>query len=125
MLSSSTKMKRIAWLLLAVVCASMAQVQPSDVFAKAKVCHCCRIPGACGMPGCCPRPEATARLDPNRAAQQATCPSRKREGVRSPAERFYSSFLNPAAYRFVLPAPAAALPAARLPLFKAHCSFLI
>ena len=46
-------MKRLVWLLIAVFCTALAQVQPVDMpVTKHAVCGCCGDTGACGMPDC-------------------------------------------------------------------------
>jgi hypothetical protein len=121
---SFRRMKRLVWLLLAVFCIALVPVQSVD---KAKTCSCCKVPGACGMPGCCPPPASLpAALSPAQSARAADLHAcRKAEPVRRAGEKFYASFVEPAAARAALLASAEAAPAAHVPLFKAHCSFLI
>jgi hypothetical protein len=121
-------MKRFVWLLLAVFCATMAQVQPVDSLAKAKMRGCCRIPGACGMPGCCPAPASTSPVTSASAGSAlATAPAARRaQTSRGVPEKFYASFAERLASRPLLPpASADAARSAYGPLFAAHCSFLI
>lgn len=120
-------MKRAVWLVLAVFCAALAQVQPVDgLAAKAKSCPCCH-PGACEMPGCCPSPASTP-VAFNSA--QAECvkgvpaPNRAQPACGS-ADTFYAAFVEPIAVGGLLLAADQAAPAANVPLFKAHCSLLI
>jgi len=120
-------MKRLPWLLIALFCAVLVQVQPIDgPLAKPVKCARCHS-GACGMPGCCPTPasaptvfssEQSARVDRVPAPHRA-------QPVRGAEENFYALFIEPVAGRGALPACAEAAPAARVPLFKAHCCFLI
>jgi hypothetical protein len=121
-------MKRIAWLLLAVICMSFVQVQPLEPL-KARTCRCshCKAPGSCGMPGCaqaaCPAgPVVTTAGEPSRAA--AVAPRKERQSV--PARMEW--FLIPARPAILPLLPVAATFAAngpRVPLFRAHCSLLI
>jgi hypothetical protein len=50
---------------------------------------------------------------------------RKAQLGRCTARKFYALFVEPSALRPALTASAEAAPAANVPLFKAHCSFLI
>ena len=120
-------MKRLAWLLIAVLCTALVQVQPVDGLTKAKTCNCCKVPGACGMPGCCPPPASRpTALSSAQSARVVSLPaSRKAQPVRVAMDKFYASFVEPAAVSPALLASAEAAPAAHVPLFKAHCSFLI
>ena len=121
-------MKRLVWPLLAVFCIALVQAEPVvGLAAKAKSCCCCKIPGACGMPGCCPAPAAVpAAINSGQSARVSAIPTlRKAQPIPAAASIFYLSFLEPAAACRPLPASAEAAPAARVPLFKAHCSFLI
>jgi hypothetical protein len=124
---SCFRMKRVVWLVLAVFCAALAQVQPVDgLGTKAKPCPCCH-PGACGMPGCCPPPaSASTAFSSAQAESVRSVPApRRAQAARGPANAFYAAFAEPAHVRSSLLATAQAAPAASLPLFKAHCSFLI
>ena len=118
-------MKRLVWLFLAVFCTALLQVQPLDA-AKAKTCDCCH-PSACGMPGCCPPPaSALTALSSAQSVRATSLPAcRKAQSVRGVVEKFYVLFVEPVAVRAAFLASAEAAPAAHVPLFKAHCSFLI
>jgi hypothetical protein len=120
-------MKRLAWLLLAVFCTALVQIQPAQGMpAKAKACACCPVPAGCGTTDCCP-PAAFAAVTLGAEASEQASPaaSRSERTVRGAAALFYASFVEPAALRPVLPASAQAAAAASVPLFKAHCCFLI
>jgi hypothetical protein len=120
-------MKRLSWLLLAVFCAALAQVPLVDgLMVKAKHCGCCH-PGACGMPGCCAPPASSSTAaNSEQPARVMSLPAvRQTQPGRGSAEKFYASFVEPAAVRPALVASAEAAPAASVPLFRAHCSFLI
>ena len=121
-------MKRLVWLLLAVFCTALAQVQPVDsTLTKAEKCPCCEVPGACGMPDCgLPPPSATAGLfaeQPTRTAQ----PEVRRDAARLKrvALIFLSALdaIDSAAVAFN--ATSRIAPVAPVPLYAAHCSFLI
>jgi hypothetical protein len=120
-------MKRVAWLVLAVFCAALAQVQPVDgLGAKAKPCPCCHL-GACGMPGCCPSPaSAPAAVNSAQADCVKSVPAPGRaQAARGLADTFYAAFVETTAVRGSLHASALTAAPASVPLFKAHCSFLI
>jgi hypothetical protein len=120
-------MKRLAYLLVAVFCAAMVQVQPADGLAtKAKMCSCCH-PGACGMPGCCPSAApAPAALGSAQSARVVSASAIRRALPGRPTvEKFYAPFVEPGAPSPALVASAEAAPTANVPFFKAHCSFLI
>jgi hypothetical protein len=119
-------MKRLAWLFLAVFCAAMVQVQPvRGLPVKVKACNCCQVPGTCGMPDCCP-PSAFAStvLGSEESVRLALPASRTVAAIRDASVVFYAAFVEPAIIPPALSAALAAAPA-RVPLFKAHCSFLI
>jgi hypothetical protein len=118
--------KRLTWLLLAVFCAALVQVQPLERLAKAKTCGCCHTPGACGMPGCCPTPASTLlAASAERSASKAASEARKARLSRGATGYYYASFVGMRAVRSHLQASAEATPAAHVPFFKAHCSYLI
>lgn len=121
-------MKRLAWILIAVVGTLLAQVQPVDVPSAGEASCCCTggAAGACGMPDCAPAPAAPS------CAQSLPTVAAQRSEARKPApsakaryEIFRVGFdSRPAA----VPAGGVSLrgtPAASVSLFKAHCSFLI
>jgi hypothetical protein len=120
-------MRRIAWLLLVVVCTMFVQVQPLES-AKPKPCACrhCKAPGTCGMPDCGQVPgtacQALAAGETARAAVADASRARPSRVAKA------GTFLWPAR-QAVLPSPLIAETfaghAARVPLFKAHCSFLL
>ena len=126
--ASNPDMRRIAWVLLAVVCATFVQVQPVEPL-KARTCRCMRgkAPGSCGMPGCaqsaCPTsPVATT------AGQPARAPAAEARKERPCGRARTEWFLVPASPHFLPILPVAATFAGggpRVPLFRAHCSLLI
>ena len=126
---SSLRMKRLVWLILAVFGTALAQVSPVDLpVTKAEVCPCCHDGGDCGMPDCAlppatnpapvfalPTPVSVVRI----AVRRAT------PAPRALAGKFFVRLESrPAAVPAFGPIAAIA-PAARVPLFKAHCSFLL
>lgn len=121
-------MKRLVWLLIAVFGTAFAQVQPVvSPLAQDDVCCCCEDQaGACGMPACAPAPtgsQASLTL-PATASQRAEA----RKLSPAPRERYESFYVRFESRPALMPAPGASLagaPAAHVPLFKAHCSFLI
>jgi hypothetical protein len=123
-------MRRVAWFLLAVLCTSFVEVQPFELLNS---CHCvccqcchCKVPGACGMP-CCGAPAPACQ----------TLAAEETAGIRGVALRpaaqprqlscvlFVARGAELAEASCALAPSAFATPAARVPLFKAHCSFLI
>jgi hypothetical protein len=121
-------MKRLVWLLIAVVCTALAQVQPvTSPLAEDMACCCTgEAAGACGMPDCAPAPAAPscAQNLPAVAAQR----SEARKLTPAPKTRFETSYVRVESRPAKSPAAGVSLrgtPAARVPLFKAHCSFLI
>jgi hypothetical protein len=119
---------RSVWLLLAVFCTSLVGVQPVEVSQNGHctcACHC-KEPGACGMP--CTRAAAVTRelaagelstrvAKPVANAQSAT--------VRQTEHKFFAPFVEPPSSLVAVQAPAAVAPPVAVPLFEAHCSFLI
>src|SRR5580658_7344016 len=121
-------MKRLSWLLLTLFCTFAVQVQAVDgLNAKAKSCCCCCHPGACGMPGCCPPASSgPTALNSQQATKLASSQTeRKRQAVRGLVEKFYVRFVEVADLNSAQGASAEAAPSAIVPLYKAHCSFLI
>jgi hypothetical protein len=118
-------MKRIAWLLLAVVCTSFVQVQPIEP-VKAQACRCChcKIPGSCGMPGC-GQPTASTSRTITEPARIAAARGRRAGGLRVSQAGLAAAPFRMARARLPLPAAEFAALAAGVPLFKAHCSFLL
>jgi hypothetical protein len=121
-------MKRLVWLLLIVFGTALAQVSPVDVGVQnQKVCSCCDAPGACGMPDCgLPPSSAPAGFIAEQPAPAARLAARRN------AARAYriatSLFIFQGAAKSVLTAVTSTnrlSTAAQLPLFKAHCSFVI
>jgi hypothetical protein len=120
-------MKRIAWILIAVFCSVLVRVQPAETLqcAACSCCHC-KLPGDCGMP--CGRASATA---PVMFAATQSVRVTKEAGRRDElpgrlAERkFYSPYVASAADTAAISLPAPMAAPADVPLFKAHCSFLI
>jgi hypothetical protein len=120
-------MKRLVWLLLAVLCTAWVQVQPAVAAPAAakECCGCCPCCG-CGSPGCCPAPVSTTAAPVS--AQIATlAPARARKALpsRGAAVRFHAPNFDAAARRAAISAAAWAARVAGVSLFKAHCSFLI
>ena len=121
-------MKRLVWLVLAAFCAALGQVQAVDTLgAKAKNCACCH-PKSCGMPGCCPPPSSASQVfEEAPTAEVARRPSpRQVHLTRESAQGFYFSIaaLSEATRQRNSPAADRAF-AAIVPLYAAHCSFLI
>lgn len=126
---SSLRMKRLVWLILAVFGTALAQVSPVELpVTKAEVCPCCQDGGDCGMPDCAlppaPNPAPVFALQSPAPVVRFTI-KRATPAPRVQAEKFYVRFESRPA---VAPAPGAIAviaPAASVPLFRAHCSFLL
>jgi hypothetical protein len=122
-------MKRLVWLLIAVVCTALAQVQPVIMPTTVQEESCCCTgdeAGACGMPDCAPATAAPscAQSVPTLAAQR----SEARKLTPAPKTRFETYYVRVDSRPAKSPAAGVSLrgtPAASVPLFKAHCSFLI
>jgi hypothetical protein len=120
-------MRHFSWLFLALFCTAFMRLQP--VVLK-PACHCacchCNAPADCGMPcNQAPAP-ASAMVVSEQSARVAQAPTLRLErAARKDTPVFYLSFVKPAesAVRFAASPPA--VPAAGVPLFKEHCSFLI
>jgi len=122
------RMKRVVWLLLAVFCSALAQVQPAErPNVVLKDCSCCQHPEPCSMPGCCPPPAAGSRTIVSLARAAASVPAARRAPrLASRAEaKFYARFVRAVLAPNAFPASVFATTPASVPLFKAHCSFLI
>jgi len=117
--------KRFVWLILAAFCTALAQVPAVESpVAEDVSCPCCDVPGACGMPDCSlpPAPASSGFLaeQPVSLAQ----PAASRSVARSCRLAFnFASSRHVDRSTWQLPIHASAV--TELPLFKAHCSFLI
>ena len=120
-------MKRLVWILLAVLGTALAQVPPVVVAdAPHKTCCCCDHPGSCGMPNCLPPVSSTALVSLDRPAATATVGiCRVAQSSRRIGEKFFAAFVAPAAVSVAARSPNRVMPRASVPLFKAHCSFLV
>lgn len=121
-------MKRLVWLLIAVFGTAFAQVSPVvSPFVQDEACCCCEGPaGTCGMPDCAPGPTTCQ----SGLTIQAPIVKRSEARKRSPApraryENFYVRFESRPALTPAWSASLTGAPTAPVPLFKAHCSFLI
>jgi hypothetical protein len=118
-------MKRMTWLLIAVFCTAFVRVQPVELThcSQCVTCHC-KIPGACGMPcSGTPAPAMFAAAQSTKIAHAAG--SRNLVPVPLTARKFYLSCVEPAARSVAFIAPVSIAMPSAVPLFKAHCSFLI
>jgi hypothetical protein len=120
-------MKRVAWILIAVFCTVLARVQPVEKL-QCTACSCChcKLPGDCGMPcgrTSAPAPVVFAATQSLRVTKEA---ARRVELPGRLAERkFYAPYVASAADSAAISVPAPIAAPAEVPLFKAHCSFLI
>jgi hypothetical protein len=120
-------MRRLLAVILILATGAFAQVQPVvPADAPHKAC-CCDHPGACGMPDCLPPPVAsTALVTLERPAFTATAEVRRAaQPARRIGEKFFAAFVKPAAVSAAAWSSARVMSPAEVPLFKAHCSFLI
>lgn len=121
-------MKRLVWLLLTVFVAALAQVAPVAVGAQNQgSCSCCDAPSACGMPDCAMPPScaSTTLLAEQPATSIRTTVRRKAVRPRVAVETILNATEARTAASAALHSPAQAITPTQVPLFKAHCSFLI
>lgn len=121
-------MKRLVWLLLAVFCTAIAQVQPVELAnAKPMDCPCCQAGHPCSMPGCCPPPVSGGRSvnAAPRALASASAARRQGRPVRQVEATFYTSFVKAVTVSVALSALSRETSVASVPLYKVHGSFLI
>ena len=121
-------MKRLVWLLLAVVGTAFAQVQPVTFLTLSHpACHCCKCNcgGSCGMPGCLPPAPARTLPAANQPAGIVVVQAGQMAEPARTGEKFFAAFVEPAAVFAASRAPEWVTPPASVPLFAAHCSFLI
>jgi hypothetical protein len=122
-------MKRLVWLFLAVFCTALAQVQRVELpVPPQKTCSCCDEPGTCGMPECglppAAMPSVYATERPVTVARPAASPEATR--VHLAMREFLAAFLSKPTARQLSPARLVeTFPPSQVPLFKAHCAFLI
>lgn len=120
-------MKRLVWIVLAVFGTAFAQVRPvAFPTLRHHSCPYCNGDGSCGMPGCLP--PASTRTVPAAVQPAGVTVARVRrvtEPVGRTAEKFFSVFVKPAAVSAATRAPDRVMPPASVPLFTAHCSFLV
>jgi hypothetical protein len=121
-------MKRFSWLLLAVFCLALVQVQSVELpGVKPPACACCDVPGTCGLPDCGLPP---AQAIPSCAVTQTLSLTRPTLQVESrlprpPRAKFFAQYVVPAAAPTGVSGAAWSLPVPPVPLFTAHCSYLI
>ncbi len=121
-------MKRLVWLLLAVFCTALAQVQPVTFATTPKhACCACGGDGSCGMPDCVVPPVSARGVTLANSSPRIAVPAARpgATAVCAVREKFYAAFVEPTAVLAAVRAPARVTPAASVPLFAAHCSFLI
>lgn len=120
-------MKRLVWLLILAVGTLLAQVQPVALPATKTEACCCGVDCGCGMPECglppAPSPVAYIAERPTGEFRQQA----RRVTARLPhaAIKYFLSLMEPAVVNPALRAPGQVARAASVPLFQAHCSFLI
>ncbi|HVT74652.1 MAG TPA: hypothetical protein VHD61_16075 [Lacunisphaera sp.] len=118
-------MKRLVWLVLAVFATLLTRVEPADLPARpAPACCCC---GGCDMPKCPPPPAHNPApvLTLPAPAQAPASAARRVVAPRGRQEKFFARFDSRRAVVPFAPAAMAVARPASVPLFSAHCSFLI
>jgi hypothetical protein len=122
-------MKRLAWLLLAVFCSALAQVQRVELpVTPEKSCDCCEHSGDCGMPECGLPPAAMpSAFAAERATVTVARPAAASEiaPAKATPSIFWAAVPPRASVRVSFPASPGSAPPASVPLFKAYCAFLI
>jgi hypothetical protein len=121
-------MQRFLALLLTLVACAYAPAQLGVRPEAPRIaCSCCDGEGSCGMPGCLPPPAASST--PSLATPPAQIAQLQVRRLATPArrigEKFYSAFVPSPAVLAAPRAPLTVTPPAGVPLFKAHCSFLV
>jgi hypothetical protein len=122
-------MRRLLAVILTLATCAFAQVQPL-VLADAMrhpTCGCCSGDGACGMPDCLPPPVTTRTVPVAVQTVRITLAAATRVAapVRRTGEKFFMTFLEPPTTPVTVRGSDRITPPASVPLFKAHCSFLI
>jgi hypothetical protein len=121
-------MKRLVWLLLLAFGTATAQVQPVDVrlVPEEKCCCCADGANACDMPeDCAPAPTSCAQPAVQLQSPVQAVAKRALPAPQAAREKFYVQFVPRARIAPALPVTAVAAPAASVPRFQEHCSFLI
>ena len=119
-------MKRLVWILLAVFCTALAQVQPVTLESTHRKCCCCGGDGSCGMRGCLPPAQAPSLPTAHQPASVTVSEARQvAEPVRRTGEKFFAGVVEATAVAAAPRAPEWVTPAASAPLFAVHCSYLI
>lgn len=122
-------MKRLVWLLLAVFCTAFAQVQTAPVsLDTARHCACSgSCDGSCGMPDCAVPPAPVQWVGASESAPVASVakPARKVVALRRAPAKFFAAFVEPPARPSDLRGVDPSASSANVPLFTAHCSFLL
>ena len=122
-------MKRLVWILIAAFCTASLPVQPVERLAPPRSCCCkhCGCKGGCPESGtACPMAPAPALFAADRAVgAPSLAPAPRSPQARAARVKFFALFVGTRAATAGLEASARAAPAAAVPLFKAHCSFVI
>lgn len=119
-------MKRLVWILLAIVSTALAQVQPVTFPTPLDhKCSCCDGDGSCGMPDCVPPAPARTLPTADQATRVTVMQARAVAAPAATTEKFFAAFVRPAAVAAAPRASQRMAPSASVPLFAAHCSYLI
>jgi hypothetical protein len=121
-------MKSLVWLLLLAFGTATAQVQPVDVrlTAEEKCCCCADGANACDMASdCAPAPTSCAQPAVSLQSPVLAVAKRAVSAPQAAREKFYVQFLPRVRVAPALPVTGVVAPAASVPRFQEHCSFLI
>ena len=125
-ITNHLRMKRLVWLLILVFGTALAQVPPVELGAQSQPsCSCCDVPGACGMPDCGQAPSAApSSFAAERPAGLTSLATRGKAThlYRSAPKILFSEKTSAGAVMFC---SGVAGTGETVPLFKAHCSYLI
>lgn len=121
-------MKRLVWLLIATFLTAVSQVQAVDVrlIPEEKCCCCADGANACDMPDCATVPTSCAQSTTQLQSPVQVVAKRVAPAAQAPREKFYEQFLTRVTVAPALPVSDHQVAStASVPVFKAHCSFLI
>jgi hypothetical protein len=120
-------MKRVICLLLALCCTAFMRVQPVELGLRAACTRChCKTPGDCGMP-CAPAAAAAPVMFAAEHSARIARPAAESQprATRPSEEKFFAPFVESPTSAVGLDPSALMVATDGVPLFKAHCSFLI
>ena len=121
-------MKRLVWLMLLAFGTLIARVPAVEPLVPASRCECgAECGGQCGMPDCTLPATPTIPQFASDRAVTLVRPAAKRDALlgERPINRYFAVPLASLNDLPALRAPDRLAPAARVPLFREHCSLLI